>query len=609
MVKKTCRVETCDFTGDEDLFIKGKNLCKKCAAKQAKKLYYKNNCAEKRKTRKHEYYLERKSGSKYQIFNRSRIKNKIKKKCIGKKKDGNSCEFKTSKLYDNLYCKQHKNQWQLHGKEDNFKLCTGHNCFPNDSNKKRLRFLIAIDDKYSKCEECRKQERQKDKEERDRQKKANEKLENPKMCACIKCLEGIIYLSKEMGLTKDGKLSNLCKKHFEQQQHQYTIQSEKKETITKRRKNNSDKKRRANTKRRKNNSDKIRKTKAKEWRKNNPDKIRRANAKWRKNNPDKTYNYYTKYRENQLKYNAEAFRKRNAENQAKRRKMHPKKKSTYRYNTIVKDKYHRSIKSAEERGYDFNISYDIFKKLVESDCYYCGCPRKKFLNGVDRLDNKIGYIENNIVSACKMCNYMKNTLNEATFILMCTHIIHYNKMLKLKSYPKVFNNINGCTYSSYKNCANKKNIPFEISEKEFNELRNKSCYICNKNCTNLRLNGIDRYDNTKGYIFENCQACCYDCNCMKKNLNHDRFLFQCGYIALQHKKRFDKLEKKWKPSRSQEKNSNKLSKEELKELRLKQKKEREEKTLASKSLEARQARMKEIRAQKILANENDMVEI
>jgi hypothetical protein len=78
---------------------------------------------------------------------------------------------------------------------------------------------------------------------------------------------------------------------------------------------------------------------------------------------------------------------------------------------------------AKLRGYDFDLSKEEVGEFVTSNCFYCGCPpnnlfkfKKKhkimnyppfFYNGIDRVDNNIGYLLDNCVSCCWMCNRAK----------------------------------------------------------------------------------------------------------------------------------------------------------------------------------------------------------
>lgn len=85
-------------------------------------------------------------------------------------------------------------------------------------------------------------------------------------------------------------------------------------------------------------------------------------------------------------------------------------------------------KGAKNRNLDFNLSDNIFKFLIFSNCYYCGVPpgqlrshfkfkdKDVFYNGIDRLDSDKGYFEENCVSCCKMCNYAKRNIDFQEYI-------------------------------------------------------------------------------------------------------------------------------------------------------------------------------------------------
>ncbi|GAG11854.1 unnamed protein product, partial [marine sediment metagenome] len=88
--------------------------------------------------------------------------------------------------------------------------------------------------------------------------------------------------------------------------------------------------------------------------------------------------------------------------------------------------------------------------------------------------------------------------------------------------------------NGYKQGAKKYGVKFELTNDEFRELTSSVCYYCGKKPKQMHRarrqngvyvhNGIDRVDNSKGYIIDNCVSCCSICNHMKWNLNQKIFL-------------------------------------------------------------------------------------
>jgi hypothetical protein len=78
------------------------------------------------------------------------------------------------------------------------------------------------------------------------------------------------------------------------------------------------------------------------------------------------------------------------------------------------------MRSASRHTRKFELSEEQFFSLISQNCHYCGSePRliDRFsargfrCNGVDRIDNSIGYIEGNCVPCCEICNMSKRTLS------------------------------------------------------------------------------------------------------------------------------------------------------------------------------------------------------
>lgn len=90
--------------------------------------------------------------------------------------------------------------------------------------------------------------------------------------------------------------------------------------------------------------------------------------------------------------------------------------------------------------------------------------------------------------------------------------------------------------SLYKRHAKERNLIFSLTECEFLDLCKKDCFYCgkepsnrlykqNKDGTEMNFiyNGIDRIENTIGYVLENCVPCCKICNYMKRETSFSQW--------------------------------------------------------------------------------------
>jgi hypothetical protein len=207
-----------------------------------------------------------------------------------------------------------------------------------------------------------------------------------------------------------------------------------------------------------------------------------------------------------------------------------------------KRQYIRYINSSVSRNLEFKLSFEEYFEVVKNKCYYCNDLHERGFNGLDRIDSCEGYNIENIVSCCKMCNYLKKALDNSKFLKRIEHILFYNKIIEAGNlYPEAFANHVKINYNTYKRGACSRNLVFDLTEEKFNEIINKDCYICGKNKTESHKNGIDRYDSTLGYIFENCRPCCGECNVMKFNYTHQEFIQKLVKI---YKNKIETAEKK-----------------------------------------------------------------
>lgn len=119
-------------------------------------------------------------------------------------------------------------------------------------------------------------------------------------------------------------------------------------------------------------------------------------------------------------------------------------------NTAFEDLWHQYRRGAKDRGFCWELTKDQFKNLTQGICYYTGrMPRNLTLssssrkrmkrgleplpggvyiyNGIDRLDNEIGYIEGNCVSCCEEANRAKHKMSSSEFINLCSEVSCFRK--------------------------------------------------------------------------------------------------------------------------------------------------------------------------------------
>jgi hypothetical protein len=88
-------------------------------------------------------------------------------------------------------------------------------------------------------------------------------------------------------------------------------------------------------------------------------------------------------------------------------------------------------KTTPRRGLVFDLSIDEFILLVKQGCHYCGKERKK-PNGLDRVDNSMGYVIGNVVPCCWPCNKMKGAWTKKEFLDHVRQIAEFNLALESK---------------------------------------------------------------------------------------------------------------------------------------------------------------------------------
>ena len=104
--------------------------------------------------------------------------------------------------------------------------------------------------------------------------------------------------------------------------------------------------------------------------------------------------------------------------------------------TGLKETYRSYKSNANKRGIQFELTLEDARDLFSKDCHYCGRkPSSMYIksyypfiyNGIDRKINSLGYLKENCVTCCGICNRSKVDLDYDVFLHMIEVI--YNRLI------------------------------------------------------------------------------------------------------------------------------------------------------------------------------------
>lgn len=163
------------------------------------------------------------------------------------------------------------------------------------------------------------------------------------------------------------------------------------------------------------------------------------------------------------------------------------------------------------------------KQLIEGQTTSCGCAR------ADTKDAKLRIRDDNNNVTHKKCR-------------ICQRMLPISEFYKNKySYDGYTNECKQCAYESlssrygiYRKGAKSRNIEFNLTVEQFDELTSKPCYYCGEyykqDYFGKKYSGLDRVDSKGGYNIDNVVPCCEYCNRMKLDYTKDFFYNQIQKI-------------------------------------------------------------------------------
>lgn len=95
----------------------------------------------------------------------------------------------------------------------------------------------------------------------------------------------------------------------------------------------------------------------------------------------------------------------------------------------VHGRYQVYRQGAKNRNLDFEITKDEFDVITQKSCYYCGDYANDYFgkpySGIDRVNSCVGYVIDNVVPCCTMCNRMKLDYTTSDWLAKMRQILYH----------------------------------------------------------------------------------------------------------------------------------------------------------------------------------------
>lgn len=220
----------------------------------------------------------------------------------------------------------------------------------------------------------------------------------------------------------------------------------------------------------------------------------------------------------------------NAKQQAKRRLEHPEdaQKQQMLRQTVPEHKFKALMSYAKTKGIEVTMDdADALQAKLSDPCHYCLYTPKEggVLNGLDRVNPKGLYDDDNTVACCATCNAIKASHTVDSFVHHARKIHDFRcRDVAIDNGPdRVLPAAFGGTADRRQATKTKTN---HLSRTQKIDLWVSPCYLCGRE----PALGIDRMDSCKDYTMDNVKPCCSTCNYFKKDLTEDEIKKHVAHI-------------------------------------------------------------------------------
>jgi len=176
-----------------------------------------------------------------------------------------------------------------------------------------------------------------------------------------------------------------------------------------------------------------------------------------------------------------------------------------------------------------------------NDCLYKSNKKLKAAIKEANLDpNKVWDPE--FIKTCTLCktelnaekNFFKNVYSPDGFNCWC-RVCYRKEEQKVKR-----------KFSRQRTSARRRGYDWTLTFEDCSGLFLDNCHYCGKHSVEeVKLNGLDRVDNNRGYHIDNVVTCCEQCNVAKHTQTYEEFIQQSHNIAQRHPLNKEKLNVDW----------------------------------------------------------------
>lgn len=135
---------------------------------------------------------------------------------------------------------------------------------------------------------------------------------------------------------------------------------------------------------------------------------------------------------------------------------------------------------------------------------------------------------------CKTCSNRNKEENKVKYAeAQRLRTARLNKTLEGKARLRAIGLKPATKYNYTKNTSKTRGLEFNFTREEYFQVISSTCHYCG-DFFKSSGSGLDRVDNSKGYIKGNVVSCCKECNQMKADLSTDQFFVNITKIFARH---------------------------------------------------------------------------